>query len=487
MAATPLAERPTSLKLLGAALVAIMLFFIWLTFAFFSKTFVATDDVTVDTGTAGLNLPENADVKLRGMIVGEVRKVEPHDGGVRIVLGMKPDLIDEVPADVTAEIVPKTLFGEKYIALIPADDAGPEKLKAGDMIARAEVPIEVEQLLNDLYPLLQAVEPAELSSTLTAVSQALEGRGEKLGQTLVQANEYLTALNPDVPTLVTDLTKLGKVSDGYAAQMPTLGRLLRNTVVTGNTVVAKRTQLAAFYSEGTRLANTLTDFTKANGDNLEVLAKQNRVILGVTAEYASSFPCFTGGMATVLPKLNSVLRNNTVHIDLETLPQQPTYFGFDENARIPSNRQIEQAPQADPSKVEYIDAPDKKRGKLPNTIGAVCEDLKIFKQNADDPSKWPYSKSDPFEVSPEVFKLIGVQNSHNGKFGTDADYERAAVSSLDEAGFFNPSLADTDTPQQRAEARSLAAAMAGVDEDQVPDAASLLLSPILRGTEVKAP
>ncbi len=448
---------------------------------------MAYDDVTVDTGTAGLNLPENADVKLRGMIVGEVRKVEPHDGGVRIVLGMKPDLIDEVPADVTAEIVPKTLFGEKYIALIPADDAGPEKLKAGDMIARAEVPIEVEQLLNDLYPLLQAVEPAELSSTLTAVSQALEGRGEKLGQTLVQANEYLTALNPDVPTLVTDLTKLGTVSDGYAAQMPTLGRLLRNTVVTGNTVVAKRTQLAAFYNEGTRLANTLTDFTKANGDNLEVLAKQNRVILGVTAEYASSFPCFTGGMATVLPKLNSVLRNNTVHIDLETLPQQPTYFGFDENARIPSNRQIEQAPQADPSKVEYIDAPDKKRGKLPNTIGAVCEDLKIFKQNADDPSKWPYSKSDPFEVSPEVFKLIGVRNSHNGKFGTDADYQRAAVSSLDEAGFFNPSLADTDTPQQRAEARSLAAAMAGVDEDQVPDAASLLLSPILRGTEVKAP
>lgn len=485
MAATPFAERPTSLKLLGAGLVLLMLFFVWLTYAFFSKAFVSTDDVTIDTGRAGLNLPKNADVKLRGMIVGSVKDIEPRDGGVRIVLGMKPDLIEQVPADVTAEIVPKTLFGEKYIALIPADDAGAGRLQAGDVIARAEVPIEVENLLNDLYPLLQAVEPAELSYTLTAVSQALEGRGEKLGETLVAANEYLTALNPDVPTLVDDLTKLGTVSDGYAAQMPTLGRFLENTVVTGNTVVAKRTQLAAFFDEGTRLANTLTDFVDANGENLEVLAAQNRELLSVTADYASTFPCFTGGMATVLPKLNSVLRNNTVHIDLELLAEQPTGYQLDENAVVPDNRTLDRSEQADPDAVRYVDA-DNERGKLPNTLGAVCEDLKVFKENADDPSKWPYSQADPFQVAPEIYKLVGVENSHNGKFGTDADFERAAVANLDAAGFWNPSLADTDSAQQRDDVRRMAAAVAGVDVERVPDAASLLLSPILRGTEVSA-
>jgi virulence factor Mce-like protein len=488
MAATPFAERPTSLKLLGAALVALMLFFVWLTYAFFNKTFVATDDVVVDTGKAGLNLPQSADVKLRGMIVGEVKSIEPRDGGVRLVLGMKPDMIDDVPRDVTAEIIPKTLFGEKYVALIPADDAGPEKLQAGDVIERAEVPIEVESLLNDLYPLLQAVEPAELSYTLTAVSQALEGRGEKLGDTLVAANRYLTALNPDVPTLVDDLTKLGTVSDGYADAMPEVGRFLRNTVITGNTVVAKRTQLAAFFSEGTRLANTLTDFTQANGDNLEALAKQNRVLLNVTAEYSNTFPCFTGGMATVLPKLNSVLRNNTVHLDLELLPQQPTYFGFDENPQIPSDSTLDRTVQADPRSTARTR--DGQGRSLPNSIGAVCNDLKVFKANADNPAKWPFNRTNPFAVSPEVFKLIGIKNSHNGKFGTDADFEddanRAAVSSLDAAGFFNPSLADTDTDAQRAEVRSLAAAVAGVEPSDVPDAASLLLSPILRGTEVSA-
>ncbi len=477
MAATPFAERPTSLKVLGAALIALMLFFVWLTYAFFNKTFVSTDDVIVDTGTAGLNLPQSADVKLRGMIVGEVKEIEPRDGGVRLVLGMNPDLIDEVPRDVSAEIIPKTLFGEKYVALIPAEDAGSEKLQAGDVIERADVPIEVETLLNDLYPLLQAVEPAELSYTLTAVSQALEGRGEKLGQTLVQANEYLTALNPDVPQLVDDVTKLGTVADGYAQQMPTLGRLLRNTTFTGNTVVAKRTQLAAFFEEGTRLANTLTTFTRQNGDNLEALARQNRILLSVTSEYATTFPCFLGGMATVQPKLNSVLRNNTVHIDLELLSEQPTYYNFDEAATLPSNKTLDQTPEADPNNTA-------RDGRLPAALGSVCQDLAKFKANPDDPSKWPYSQADPFKVNPEIYKLVGVNNSHNGKFGDESDYDRAAVANLDAAGFYSPSLADSDSPAERESLRQMAAAVAGVDADRVPDAASLLLSPILRGTEV---
>ena len=87
MARTPFAERPTSLKVLGAAFVALMLFFLWLTFAFFNKTFVDYDNVTLVGPKAGLNLPENADIKLRGMIVGEVRGIESdrrhHQGQAR--------------------------------------------------------------------------------------------------------------------------------------------------------------------------------------------------------------------------------------------------------------------------------------------------------------------------------------------------------------------------------------------------------------------
>src|SRR6478609_8963530 len=109
MAQTPLLERPSSLKVLGAAFVALVIFFLWVTYAFFTKAFVDYDTVTLKTDTTGVNLPRNADIKLRGMIVGEVRKVEPDGDGVKLELGINPKLIKDIPKGVTAQLIPKTL------------------------------------------------------------------------------------------------------------------------------------------------------------------------------------------------------------------------------------------------------------------------------------------------------------------------------------------------------------------------------------------
>ena len=490
MAATPLAERPAALKVLGIGFIALVLFFVWLTYAFFNKTFVSADIVTLQASNSGQSLSVNGDVKLRGMIVGSIRSIEPVDGGVEMELAMKPELIDRVPAGVTGEIVPKTLFGEKFVNLIAPPGSGPdsESLRAGDVITRAEVPIEVEDVLNDLSPLLQAVEPADLSFTLTAVAQALEGRGEQVGDTLVTLNDYLREINPDVPALVDSLVATGEVADVYARELPTIGRLLENSVVTGNTVVEKRTQLAAFFDEGTRLSNTLTTFADDNGDNLTALADQGRRILSVSAEYSSIFPCFLGGMATILPRLDSVLANRTVHIDLRTLARQPTKFDEDEFARVPDRATLDATPATRPTGGE-------------GTIEEVCDRLPLY-QNRLGPDGQPDDRQNPFAAvsagggqagmpypgpNPEVYGLLGLTNSHNGKFGTDADFERAAAASLAQMGYWDASLAAVDSPHQRTQVRQLVGAMAGVAADDVPDIASLLLSPVLRGTEVQAP
>ena len=78
----------------------------------------------------------------------------------------------------TARIVPKTLFGEKYVALQVPKDPSSRSIGAGDVISESHVAIEVEKVLSDLYPLLRTVEPAQLNYTLTALADALEGRGE---------------------------------------------------------------------------------------------------------------------------------------------------------------------------------------------------------------------------------------------------------------------------------------------------------------------
>src|SRR5690606_41563216 len=54
---------------------------------------------------------------------------------------------------------------------------------------------------SNVLPRLQAVEPQKLAGTLSAVSTALEGRGEQLGETLVDLSDYLREFNPSPPDL----------------------------------------------------------------------------------------------------------------------------------------------------------------------------------------------------------------------------------------------------------------------------------------------
>ena len=469
-------------------LLALLVFFVWLTWAFFNKSFVNYDNVTLTGAKAGLSLPENADVKLRGMIVGEVREVRTEGDEVILTLGMNPDLIDEVPSAVTAEIIPKTLFGEKYVSLIPENGTEGPSLKAGDTIRGAVVPIEVEKLLNDIYPLLTAVEPENLATTLSALSTTLEGRGEEFGNTLVTLNNYLEKFNPEAQGAVNDIVKLGQLSDSYADDMPTFGRLLRNSVTTSNTIVAKRTQLASFFDESTRLSNTLTSLLKASGNDMVAVAAQSVTPLGVGAKYSSTFPCFFKAYDRLIDeRLDSVFRGLTLHIDLEMVSPQPNKYSIGdgrgrggnppgEHPIVPSQATIDSIDETNPQVHGY------KSNGGPEGLGSVCDDLDKFAAGEN-----PFSQANPWPgPDPKVFKMIGLKNSHNGKLGTDADYQRAAVASLADVGYFAPSLADVDTASQRTELNRLAAVTSGVPVDDVPDVASLLLSPVVRGAGVNA-
>jgi virulence factor Mce-like protein len=479
MARTPVLERSGSLKILGAAFVALMLFFLWLTYAFFNQKFVSSVPVTLVSKTTGVNLPQNADVKLRGVIVGEVRKVQADGNGVKLTLAMNPKLIKDVPEGVTAEMVPKTLFGEKYVSLIPPSNsiAGGASLKAGDVIQKADVPIEVETLLDNLYPLLDAVDPANLSYTLSAVSTALEGRGKKLGTTLVTLNSYLQKTNPDVPQLIDDVNKLGTVSDSYANALPDLGRLLRNTVVTGNTIVAKKSQLAAFFDEGTALANTLTDFTKANGEDLKTLAADGRPVLDTIAEYSPTFPCFLTAMSGLIPRLDSAFRGGELHINVLLVPQ-PTHYNTNENASV-TQAAIDAASSGPPAK----------GGKDINAQNAAtpsCLDLNKINAGANGPTN-PYSSPlHPFAVPPDVYKLVGIKAAH-GVFGTAADFNRSAASSASSASLqdlVQPSMSGVDSASQRSAINVFLGGTLGMQPSSVPDIGSLLVSPIIRGSDV---
>ncbi|CAM5526089.1 hypothetical protein STENM327S_08383 [Streptomyces tendae] len=147
---------------------------IWLAVAVYDKKFTDSDPVVVETGSAGNQMHPGAEVKLRGVVVGEVRAIDATGDGARLTLAMKPGALDDVPSDVRAQMLPTTLFGERFVALVPPADPSPEPLAAGAVVPqdRSANAIELQQVLDDVLPMLTAVQPQKLSATLSAVSQA---------------------------------------------------------------------------------------------------------------------------------------------------------------------------------------------------------------------------------------------------------------------------------------------------------------------------
>ena len=98
-------------KVLGVIFLVLLLSGVWVSYGVFTKKFTDYDEVQLKTTNIGLQLPIRADVKIRGVQVGEVIDIQPEAEGATLTLGLYPDMRDTVPGNVSGSIVPKTLFG----------------------------------------------------------------------------------------------------------------------------------------------------------------------------------------------------------------------------------------------------------------------------------------------------------------------------------------------------------------------------------------
>jgi phospholipid/cholesterol/gamma-HCH transport system substrate-binding protein len=323
---------PTRRRLMGLALLLVIVLIITLCLALFNKAFKPVDIVTLKTDTVGNQLSKQGDVKVRGIIVGEIRSVDSDGSGATIEMAMSPDFLPTIPSNTTAMLIPKTLFGERYVSLSIPPNPSPRPLQEGDVIGqdRSQNATETEQVLNNLLPVLTAVQPQKLSDTLGAISQSLSGRGKQLGGTLVQLNQYLEGINPSLPDLVADLQTLAPTADIYNQASPDLLAALDNLVTTSRTLVEQRAAFESTFRSVTSASNVTTDFLAANRANIIDLAATSRPTLELLARYSSEFPCLFQQLTDLTPKINQVLRPDTgIQIDAEIVIDRGKYVPSD--------------------------------------------------------------------------------------------------------------------------------------------------------------
>jgi virulence factor Mce-like protein len=286
-------------RLLGIAFLTVLAVLVGLTVALYQKAFTPVVHVTLEADRIGNQLSKGADVKVRGLLVGEVRRVTSTGDGARLDLALQPEQAALLPRDVTAQLLPKTLFGEKLVQLDLPAAVGPVGLRDGDRIAqdRSSTALETETAVNDLLPVLQALRPQELSLTLNALSAALRDRGDQVGANLERTAAYLAHLNPALPTLQQDLAGLADLASTSADAAPALLQVLDNLSFSSRSLVDQQPRLDAVLTSGSGFAASAREVVAANEQRLVRLASSSLPVLNAYAAQAAGYPCLLKSLA----------------------------------------------------------------------------------------------------------------------------------------------------------------------------------------------
>lgn len=426
------------LLLFGVVFLAVLGSLIGLSVAMYQKVFSPVTMVTIKADRAGLQLSRFGDVRVHGVLVGQVREIDQDGEQASIRVGLFPEAAGRIPANVDVAILPTTLFGQKYIALTAPEAPADRPLADGDVIPadRVDTNVELSRILRDLFPLLRAVRPADLNATLNALATALAGRGEQIGATLEELDAYVTSIGEHLPTLRQDLIALADVARTYDLAAPDLVRMLRNVTVTGRTVIEEEAQLQAFFSDVAGVSRTGTRVLADNEQNLIRLGELSRPTMALLDTYAPQYPCLFEGIDRYSKNLGEIFEGDTIRQMLELGASQKEPYDEDDK---PVYGETGRGPLC-----HGLPFPEVPIDPFPLRDGS---------DNDDDPSQSPVPGGQP-----------------------DPGMQLAASVTSGFAG----------TRAEQTVVNSVLAARTGRAVDSFGPMASLLYGPLLRGTEVDA-
>ncbi|HEX2294493.1 MAG TPA: MlaD family protein [Actinomycetota bacterium] len=161
----------------------------------------------------GQQLPVGGDVKIRGVLVGTIRDIElADDGKARVELLIEEDL--DLPQSTEAEIRSKTVFGQKWVELIPPDASGP-LLAAGDEIPdeQTKEPLELERSLQLGHDLLSRLPLRDLTTMFSTLSEGFTGSERHAARAIDRGIVALRAVNARAGELDLALVQLRQTAE----------------------------------------------------------------------------------------------------------------------------------------------------------------------------------------------------------------------------------------------------------------------------------
>ena len=287
-----------------------------------SASFGAFDDTYLLTGSfdaAGQGLQKGSDVKIRGVNVGKVTKVDLVDN--RALVTMDINASNKIPETATATIRAKTLFGEKFVDIAPGsgEAAGPFYPKNGALLDRCDKSaqpeqscttggFELEKVLGDAYPLLKKINPAELMTVIHTLADAGRDLGPNINRQIVNTKTVLdvnAAHDADTRQFLSDLAKLAQQLGVRADDLVQAADALNIALPTLN---GRADKLNTLLAQTARLSNDVADLLRNNKDFIDKSFGGGQEVLNVLFDHQNDIVPLVVGLREYLQTLTEITR-----------------------------------------------------------------------------------------------------------------------------------------------------------------------------------
>ncbi|MBG0727776.1 MULTISPECIES: virulence factor Mce family protein [Mycobacterium] len=222
------------------------------------------------------------DVVILGVRVGKIEKIEPQPSRVKITFWYHGKY--KVPADAKAVILSPSLVTPRSIQLTPAYTGGPV-MATGAVIpqVRTAVPVEYDDLRQQLEKLTQTLQPAEPGGTSTlgafinTAADNLRGQGPDIRDTLIKLSQAISAIGDHSNDLFSTVKNLSILVSALHDSSDLLRHLNQN--------LAAVTNLLA--NDPNEVGNAVRDLNEV-ADDVRNFVADNRETLGDTSDKLAS-------------------------------------------------------------------------------------------------------------------------------------------------------------------------------------------------------
>jgi phospholipid/cholesterol/gamma-HCH transport system substrate-binding protein len=307
-------SRKPPYKLAGLILSLLTIAAIVLVYFQFRGDFLDRDKLTMMSARAGLSMDPGAKVTYNGVEIGRVGSVDAIDVGgeprAKITLEVDPKYLNLIPKNVEADISATTVFGNKYISFKSPKDPSPQRITSKDVIDVTSVTTEFNTLFETVVDVSAQVDPIKLNQTLSATAEALDGLGDRFGQSIVHGNEILADINPQMPEIRRLNQGLANLGDVYANAAPDLFDGLEHAVTTARTLNEQQGNIDQALMAAVGFGNTGGDIFERGGPYLVRGTADLIPTSQLLDTYSPALACTIRNFHDVEPKVAASLGGN---------------------------------------------------------------------------------------------------------------------------------------------------------------------------------